>query len=114
MSNQDERIRYHVLSFDLEEDMNQTEAQSRDIVTSAEAVPQSVLWSDDTSEEERAKWINGLQAELDNMMEKQVLREVTREEAKGFFGLTSTSELPIPVPSKLVLTRKPMMDPCSK
>ena len=36
MSNQDERIRYHVLSFDLEEDMNQTEAQSRDIVTSAE------------------------------------------------------------------------------
>ena len=111
MSNQDERIRYHVLSFDLEEDMNQTEAQSRDIVTSAEAVPQSVLWSDDTSEEERAKWINGLQAELDNMMEKQVLREVTREEAKDFFGLTSTSELPIPVPSKLVLTRKPMMDP---
>ena len=45
------------------------------------------------------------------MMEKQVLREVTREEAKDFFGLTSTSELPIPVPSKLVLTRKPMMDP---
>ena len=110
VSHQDQKIRYHVLSFDLEEDMNQTEAQSRDLVASAEAVSQSVLWSDDTSEEERSKWINGLQAELDNMMEKHVLREVTREEAKDVWGLTSTSELPIPVPSKLVLTRKPVMD----
>ena len=110
VSHQDQKIRYHVPSFDLEEDMNQTEAQSRDLVASAEAVSQSVLWSDDTSEEERSKWINGLQAELDNMMEKHVLREVTREEAKDVWGLTSTSELPIPVPSKLVLTRKPVMD----
>ena len=100
--------RYYILPFEMEEEMNRTEADTRELMASAESVPQTVLWSDDISEEERAKWLHGLQTEIDTMTTgKQVLREVTRAEARDIWELSSVTELPTPVPSKLVLTRKP-------
>ena len=100
--------RYYILPFEMEEEMNSTEADTRELMASAESVPQTVLWSDDISEEERAKWLHGLQTEIDTMTTgKQVLREVTRAEARDIWELSSVTELPTPVPSKLVLTRKP-------
>ena len=103
-----QKNKYYILPFEVEEEMNKTEVDTREMMATAETVPQTVLWSDDVSEEERAKWFHGLQTELDTMTTgKQVLREVTCEEARDVWGLGSVSELPTPVPSKLVLTRKP-------
>lgn len=98
--------RYHVLSYDMEQEMNQTEVNSQNLV-SAESVPQSVLYGDNVSGEEQEKWFQALQLELENMEANSVLKAATREEAKDYFG---ASELPVPVPSKLVLTRKPTLD----
>lgn len=108
-----EKARYHILLFEMEEEMNKTEVVSQNFA-SAEPVPQTVLWDENMSEEERGKWINGLQTELDNMSDKNVLLPVTRDEAKTLWSLESTLELPTPVPSKLVLTRKPMLEMTSK
>ena len=104
------QVRYHVLPHQTEEDMNQAEVSSHDLVrASAESVHQSVLWDDSVSELERAKWLQGLHTELDTMSEKGMLKAVTREEARETWSMSSLSELPTPVPSKLVLARKPVL-----
>ena len=76
-----DKARYYILPFEMEEEMNKTEVDSQNLA-SAEPISQSVLWDEKVSEEERGKWINGLQTELDNMADKGVLLPVTRDEAK--------------------------------
>lgn len=108
------QVRYHIHSHQTEEDMNQTEVSSHDLVrASAEAVSQSVFWDEGISEEEREKWLHGLQKESDTVSEKEVLKAVTREEAQEAWSLSSVAELPKPVPRKLVLTRKPDLSSCA-
>ena len=88
---------YVVLSHAMEQDMLQTEEGSHRI-TVTEHEDAGVFFRESTPEWEFQKWLDGLNQELCSMQQKGVLEEVVQDQSMK------------PVPSKLVLTKKPMED----
>ena len=59
------------------------------------------------SQEARDKCYNGAKEEMVGMHGKNVLEEVSRDNLREELGLKSDEKIPKPLPTKLVVTRKP-------
>ena len=95
----DAKDRYYILSYKAEKDMLQSEAEPHR-VTIAEDEDASVFTRQGVEGWEHEKWVHGLTKELDNMKTKGVLIEVGDDMYPDVR----------PVPSKLVLRKKPIQD----
>ena len=73
-----------------------------------ETVTNSVLTSG--SEAAQKKWIGSVEAELGNMETKSVWRECHKSKVRETLGLGAKEYIPPPLPMKLVLTRKPLLE----
>ena len=73
-----------------------------------ETVSNDVLMSG--SEASIKKWIGSLESELGNMDTKAVWRECHKSKVREALGLKSTDYVPPPLPMKLVLTKKPLLE----
>ena len=56
------------------------------------------------------KWISAVEGELGNMETKSVWRACHKSEARRMLGLTEDAYIPPPLPMKLVLTKKPILE----
>ena len=62
------------------------------------------------SEVAQKKWIGAVEGELSNMETKSVWRACHKSEARRMLGVKEDAYIPPPLPMKLVLTRKPMLE----
>ena len=56
------------------------------------------------------KWVSAVEGELGNMETKSVWRACHKSEARRMLGLTEDAYIPPPLPMKLVLTKKPILE----
>ena len=62
------------------------------------------------SEAAQKKWIGAVEGELSNMETKSVWRACHKSEARRMLGLKEDAYIPPPLPMKLVLTKKPILE----
>ncbi|CAE7646758.1 RE1 [Symbiodinium pilosum] len=103
--------RYVGLSVEEEQEIEDSERLAAILAEkqlTVESVTTSVLTSG--SEMAQKKWIGSVEAELGNMETKSVWRECHKSKVREALGLGATEYIPPPLPMKLVLTRKPLLE----
>ena len=111
-SNGEKETHKYITATDEEEkQMNDSEAMAELLAVkqlATETVTSAVLT--EGSEKSKRKWISGLEKELQNMNELEVWTVCHQDKFREHFQLDESESLPAPLPMKLVLTKKPIMD----
>ena len=103
--------KYAMLSAEEEQEMEDNERLAAILAEkqlTVETVTTSVLSLG--SEAAQKKWIGAVEGELSNMETKSVWRACHKSEARQMLGLTEDAYIPPPLPMKLVLTKKPILE----